>query len=250
MRPLDRLSSLVQNFEMECSLNRPRHDQNLRIFSDGTDPAWLDFAPAGYEDRASYNEPGPLVAAAHVDIGIDTNPLVSALPSLVRIDLKKNPDTAAIARLFVNETVNPRCGADTVISRLAELLVIHLLRQAIERNETRPGLLAGLAHPRLSPVIVAIHDRPQRDWSIEDFTDLAGMSRSRFMEEFQTVMAETPMSYLKRWRMTLAHAALLRGGRVSEIARRFGYSGSDAFSRAFSKIHGMAPSKVRSKVEI
>ena len=88
------------------------------------------------------------------------------------------------------------------------------------------------------------HDEPGRDWKIDDFLDLAGMSRSQFMSEFQSIVGKTPIAYLKQWRMVLARVALIRGDRVKEVARKFGYSSGDAFCRAFVGVYGIAPTKL------
>ena len=90
-----------------------------------------------------------------------------------------------------------------------------------------------------------MHDAPGRSWRVDDLVPLAGMSRSQFMAEFQAVVGETPIAYLKAWRMVLARGAILSGERINQVARRYGYQNSDAFSRAFVAAYGVAPTKLR-----
>jgi AraC-like DNA-binding protein len=58
-------------------------------------------------------------------------------------------------------------------------------------------------------------------------------------------MNETPMGYLRRWRLTLARQDLLRGDRVEAVARRYAYESPEGFTRAFRKAYGVAPVSLR-----
>jgi AraC-like DNA-binding protein len=89
-----------------------------------------------------------------------------------------------------------------------------------------------------------MHDNPGRNWQASDLADLAGMSRAAFMRSFRTTVGETPISYLRHWRLDRAREALLRGERVGQVARTYGYGSPDAFSRAFQAAEGVLPSDV------
>ena len=71
------------------------------------------------------------------------------------------------------------------------------------------------------------------------------MSLTRFADAFNTRVGETPQTYLRRWRMTLARQDLDRGDRVQAVARRYGYASSEALARAFQRVHGMNPLAAR-----
>ena len=58
-------------------------------------------------------------------------------------------------------------------------------------------------------------------------------------------MGETPQSYLRRWRMTLAHQDIERGDRVQAVARRYGYASPEALSRAFARQFEVNPLALR-----
>jgi AraC-like DNA-binding protein len=54
------------------------------------------------------------------------------------------------------------------------------------------------------------------------------------------------MSYVARWRMQIAVAALKEeGATVGELADRLGYQSEAAFSRAFKRIIGVSPGAIR-----
>ena len=60
-------------------------------------------------------------------------------------------------------------------------------------------------------------------------------------------LTEVPLSeYIRRRRLTQAALALQHTGcRVIDVAVKYGYTSADAFTRAFSAMHGLPPSKAR-----
>ena len=261
MAHLDRLSSLISHFDIHACANTPLEDSNFFLLGDGTKESDADDftrlvlylkkrkKEGGYVAHLKERNSQILVHGG-MDIGGSENPLFYALPEFIEVDLKEHHlsekhGIGAIADLIALEMKGKRCGGKFALDRLSELLVVHLLRFTIEQEGAEAGLFAGLAHPKLSPVLVAMHDDPGRQWQVDDFSLLAGMSRSHFIAEFQTVIGKTPIAYLKQWRMVLARNSLLKGERVNSVARKFGYSSADAFGRAFIQTYGMAPSKIK-----
>lgn len=74
---------------------------------------------------------------------------------------------------------------------------------------------------------------------------ICGCSAGQFQRMF-SYLAGVPLSvYLRRRRMSRAAADLQAGGKVIEVAARYGYDSPTAFHRAFRSVHGAAPSAVR-----
>lgn len=74
----------------------------------------------------------------------------------------------------------------------------------------------------------------------------AKVSPSLLDERFREVLGIPPIRYLTGWRMHVAED-LLRAtdlGLVA-VARKTGYDSEEAFSRAFKRLHGEAPSAWR-----
>ena len=132
-----------------------------------------------------------------------------------------------------------------MLSRLAEVLIVRLLRNEIERGATEASLLAALADKRISRCVVAIHEEPQKEWRNEELATIAGLSLSRFAELFRSKLNETPQAYLRRWRMILARQDIARGDRIKAISLRYGYGSSEAFAKAFHRHFGRNPLAVR-----
>ncbi len=239
----DRLSALIQRFTLRVTLCEPGKG-NMRVLGTAAEgmPTRVVFSPTG---RAVVQPVGEKVLIeADVGWGGGDNPLLAALPSTLALPVD-NAETAQLLDVFLAEAQAGRCGKDSTLSRLAEVLVIRVLRAQIERGTTEPGLIAGLANPKISRAIVAMHDDPGRAWRNEDLADVAGMSLSRFCDVFRSLVDRTPQSYLRHWRMTLARQDLDRGGRVQAVARRYGYTSPEALTRAFQRQYGISPSDLK-----
>jgi AraC-like DNA-binding protein/SAM-dependent methyltransferase len=61
-------------------------------------------------------------------------------------------------------------------------------------------------------------------------------------------LVQIPLSeYVRRRRLTRAALDVQQGDKIIDIAQRYGYESPAAFSRAFSHLHGIAPSLARNK---
>lgn len=244
MYRFDRLTTLIDRFKLVVQ-PAPQSEANLIILvrQDGT-PERMCFRPR--ESGFAVAEEKVLFSA-QVDWSSPSNPLLAALPSMIEIDLPTDTDSMGLVMLMWSELNGQRCGVDSVLSRLGEVLIVRILRAQIEIGSTQPGLLAGLADPRLSRAIVAVHDRPGRNWRNEDLAQIAGLSLSRFAEMFLAQVGEPPATYLRRWRLTLARQDVAKGDRLDAVARRYGFSSPEGFTRAFKKHFGVAPITLRPK---
>jgi AraC-like DNA-binding protein len=242
MQRYDRLTTLIDRFKLTVA-PAALADANLIAFaaSDGTPERVLFFARGETVKPAA----GLVLFGASVSWGGAQNPLLTALPETVDIDLSGDHDSISLVRMMQSEITGRRCGVDSVLNRLGEVLIVRMMRAQIEAGSTQPGLLAGLSDQRLSRAIVAMHDRPAQAWRIEDLARLAGMSRSRFAETFLAAVGETPAAYLRRWRLTLARQDIAKGHRVDVVARRYGFASPEGFTRAFKKYHGEVPIALR-----
>ena len=191
--------------------------------------------------RAGGASPANTLVAASVDFGSTNNPLMNAMPDDFSMRVDDSQALRDTTNAFLAEASGVRCGRSRALDRLGEVIVLMALRSAIEGRATEPGLLAGLGHPDLHRVLVAIHEAPARTWDIAELAEIAGMSRSRFMALFPKVVGITPMVYVNRWRLQFGRRELQKGAKVKAVARRAGFASAEAFSRAHSRAFGRAP---------
>lgn len=169
------------------------------------------------------------------------NPIAGALPGFVCVPLHEIGGAAPVLALLFEEAFDHRCGRQALINRLFEVVLIQVLRHLMESGRTRVGMLAGLSHPQLRHALVAIHESPDRDWTLDSLAARAGMSRSVFANVFRDSVGCTPGTYLQQWRVGLAQQSLLGGRPLKLIAMDVGYGSEAALSRAFKASTGVSP---------
>ncbi len=178
--------------------------------------------------------------------GGSANPIAAALPPFICLPLSKLEGSEAALELLFAEAFAENCGRQAMLDRLFEVILIQVLRQLMESHGVRAGMLAGLAHRQLRLAIIAMHEQPQKDWSLEELARVSGMSRSAFASGFRDTVGVTPGAYLQRWRVGLAQKALLQGKSLKHIAMDVGYGSEAALSRAFKAQSGKSPREWRS----
>jgi AraC-like DNA-binding protein len=176
--------------------------------------------------------------------------LVSLLPKMIRVESWDSPQADWIRstlRFITAEAKALRPGGETMITRLADILVIQAIRAWIERDPAaQTGWLGALQDRQIGRAIMLVHRDPARAWSVAALANEVAMSRSAFAARFTELVGESPMQYVTRWRMHVAVESLREdGARLGEIASRLGYRSEAAFSRAFKRCIGSSPGAVR-----
>lgn len=175
------------------------------------------------------------------------NPITMALPDVICLPLASIDGIDQVLALLFGEAFGNNCGRHAVVDRLFEVVLVQLLRQLMEAGQIRGGMLAGLSHPKLRKALVAMHEQPGQEWTLDTLAHISGMSRSVFAGTFRSVVSCTPGIYLQAWRVRLAQQALLQGRPLKVIATEVGYGSEAALSRAFKAQCGMPPREWRQR---
>ncbi len=197
-------------------------------------------------ERLQVTGPGPrteLVCGAVSFTGLGVARLIRSLPSV--LPAARGADAAWMRAAFDvvgAESRNPRPGSDIVTARLADILVVTVVRSWLESGTPDRGWVAGLRDPLLGRALASFHGEPGAPWSLSSLASEAGMSRSAFAARFRELLGEPPMAYVTAWRMDVA-ARLVRDERLplARVAERVGYQSEAAFNRAFRRAHGVTP---------
>jgi AraC-like DNA-binding protein len=179
--------------------------------------------------------------------------LLKLLPRLIVIDAWSSPELEwlqSTLRFLTSEARELRAGGETVITRLADILVIQAIRSWIATDpQAQTGWLRALRDKQIGRAIALIHRDPSRDWTLASLASAVGMSRSAFAARFTELVGEPAMQYLLRWKM---HAALTwlkeSDAPLSQLASRLGYESEAAFSRAFKRVIGTSPGAARRRL--
>lgn len=98
---------------------------------------------------------------------------------------------------------------------------------------------------RLECARAFLHSNTQRSVPLSELASVAGMSSFHLARYFAEVYETPPARYHRFLRLELAAQQLARGEHsATDIALRAGYSDLSAFSHAFRRCFGMAPSEI------
>ncbi|MFI1016592.1 AraC family transcriptional regulator [Streptomyces sp. NPDC020965] len=134
-----------------------------------------------------------------------------------------------------------------VLDRLLDWLLVCTLRAWFDRPEADPpAWYHALGDEVTGPALRAMHEMPDRPWTLAGLAAEAGVSRTTLAKRFPELVGESPMGYLTGWRMALAADLLAESSAtVASIARRVGYADAFAFSAAFKRARGVSPTAHR-----
>ena len=206
------------------------------------------FYPRPMQHRLQTDAEGAEIVCARIDFGGGVlQPLLQSLPSFMHIPLRSAESLKQGVELLFEEAFGSSPGRQAAVDRLAEYVLILLLRDAVGRELIQSGTLLGLSDERLSKALMAMHQHPEGPWDLDRLADVAGMSRARFAAHFREVVGVTPMAYLKSWRMAIVKTMLRRGEPLKSIATAVGYESSTALSRIFTQSTGQSPTHWRAR---
>ena len=197
-------------------------------------------------ERLRIPGPGPrteLVCGAVSFTGLGVARLIRSLPPVLPAADGADAEWMRAAFDVIGaESRHPRPGSDIVTARLADILVVNVVRSWLESGASDRGWVAGLRDPLLGKALAAFHAEPGAPWTLASLAAEAGMSRSAFAARFRELLEEPPMAYVTAWRMDVA-ARLVREEQLplARVAERVGYQSEAAFNRAFRRAHGVTP---------
>jgi AraC-like DNA-binding protein len=130
------------------------------------------------------------------------------------------------------------------------------------RSSVLSGLLLSVPHryyaeltgpaaagpPRaIQRVVDAIHDEPERPFTVSDLAGIARMSVRSLQEGFRRHIGCAPMAYLQRERLSRVHDSLRRADpvrvTVAAVAHRWGFAHLGRFASSYRSRFGESPSE-------
>ncbi|MES1990137.1 MAG: AraC family transcriptional regulator [Pseudomonadota bacterium] len=247
---------------------------NLRLMIDFPEPISIDLVPgsivaiSGLASHRFYSLPEHdkhpssdsftrVPISEQIDASKDVELLLGVVPSEsfalgnlfigpIHLSRTRFPDCASriwkAAELLDEEFVGSveEYGQAIIVRRIAEIIVINMTRSLLADSPGRPSVI--VKNRGVISAIRAFLDAPLENWNIERLARQAGMSRTKFAEEFRRVVGRTPMQTLARLRLThVTRKMLAEELSVEEASDMAGYSSSAAFIRAFSREFGTTP---------
>lgn len=211
---------------------------------------------AGFEGEGPFHYGGrgqpAVLVCGEFGFGVDPDhPFLTELPSAVHVPATESRSFAwldEVMRFLGHETKELQAGSEAVLTRLAEILFVQVLRAYMASASPPSRGLAGLVDPNIRRSLHSMHDMPGESWTLATLASKAGMSRTKFAQKFHELVGTTPMHYLTAWRVERAKAALADPNLpISAVAEGVGYKSEAAFSRTFKKLVGVGPGAYRAQ---
>ncbi|MBB3386221.1 MULTISPECIES: AraC family transcriptional regulator [unclassified Rhizobium] len=192
--------------------------------------------------------------AGHVDLdSISGIALLEQLPPAIHVsaDSSQARTLSFLIEQLVEEYLTCMPGAAHGSNAIAQLIFLQLLRSRIsDLHDTPIGWLRALGDPNLATALTVMHADPGHAWTLTELAKVAGLSRTGFAVRFKLAAGIPPLTYLKEWRMRLAERGLRDGTPLSKLAETAGYASEAAFSSAFKRVFGLAPTHYLSRLPI
>ena len=134
---------------------------------------------------------------------------LTGLPPLIRLNIRDDVSGQWLEnslRFSVAQAASRDAGALEVVAKLSEVFVAEALRRY--QRELPPGeigWLAGAREPAVGRALMLMHHRSAHRWTLPNLAREVGVSRSVLSERFRHYLGESPIAYLTRWRLRLAH---------------------------------------------
>lgn len=177
------------------------------------------------------------------------HPAIEQLPEFILVrsfEFSSTDTIRTVITLLMQELADGAPGSNSVAERLAEVLLVQIIRAHFSQSAVPSGFFAGLTDHRLARAIQRIHAEATTDLKLDDLAQVAGMSRSSFAQTFKTVIGLSPIEYLSKWRMLLASDMLEGANRsIADVATSIGYESEISFSRAFKREFLVTPAVYR-----
>lgn len=187
-----------------------------------------------------------LIVGAYPAHGEISRRLLDALPVVLHVGAGGQGD--AVLDHVAAEVAADVPGQQVVLDRLLDWLLVCAVRDYFDRpGGEPPAWYAAQRDPVVGDALRLLHGDPADPWTVAALAERTRVSRSTLAKRFAELVGEPPLTYLTRWRMTLAADLLTEreDATVAEVARTVGYSDAFAFSAAFKRTRGVSPSEFR-----
>ncbi|MFZ2303002.1 MAG: AraC family transcriptional regulator [Gallionella sp.] len=176
--------------------------------------------------------------------------LLASFPEFMLIHPERSPvgrQMRSLLEMMSAEANLNELGVTAILDRFSDALFLYVIRHILHLEPGLSPLFAALSDEHLRPALAAFVENPAEQWSIERMAGIACQSRSAFSERFNNLVRMPPMEFIAAWRMQLAVGWLTNGNTSTlDVAMKCGYESEAAFRKAFKRIVGVPPGKIRS----
>lgn len=129
------------------------------------------------------------------------------------------------------------------------LLVLGLVARQII-GERKPATKMELSsNSSIATTVQALEEQLEKEWSLDELAELAGLNRSYFVRRFKRATGWSPMAYLARRRAEKSAVLLLTTDLpISQVGRLVGWHDPNYFARRFRQSFAMSAREYREQL--
>ena len=199
---------------------------------------------------------GPICLVTYAVVRFDqvaARRLTNILPPMIHVDAWEADTTGwlqSTLRFIASEASQLGPGAEIIITRIADVLVIQAIRNWLQHAElAEQGWIAAFNDEQIGRALASIHRSPAAAWSVAALAREVGMSRSAFSARFTALVGISVMHYVGDWRLQLARSRLQASAdTVAVVAHLLGFDSEATFGRAYKRAFGISPGRDRHPV--
>lgn len=176
-----------------------------------------------------------------------SHPIFSSLPDVIHFtDIEATDPLHALATVIDSELRHRGAFRGHVIDRLTEVLFCQLIYRHKEQSGGLVAAVPASIDRRIYTALLAIHQQPEKKWTLDELGEKVGMSRATLVRHFQDAIGMAPIAYITHWKMIKAYNQLVHSNySVEHIAHSLGYESKEALTKVFSRQHGRSPADLR-----
>ena len=179
------------------------------------------------------------------DIDSPVRSLFPTMSILRQEDIQESPWLKATLDQLAAEYLSPLPGAQLVVSRLTEVLVVELIRSNFGQSDT-PVFFEAVSDRQIGKALQSLHNNFGKAWTLQSLAEEVGMSRAGLARRFKELVGSPMYEYLTQLRVQKARELLLQTKLpLYEIASRVGYESDISFTKVFKKLTGRTPTQIR-----
>ncbi|MFK8137782.1 MAG: AraC family transcriptional regulator [Bdellovibrionales bacterium] len=179
--------------------------------------------------------------------------LLKGLPDIVIVqewDESERIWTENTFQFLFQEAKRQAFASKEIIMNLSEVLVFQCMRNWFNQNEEGQPLIKAMSDERMTRLINEILKTPSKRWTTLEMASSAGMSRSAFSERFTKLFYVSPSDFVRGIKLDLAEKLFrVENLSIGEVSDRLGYESEAAFARAYKRVKGISPGKIKGKIQ-
>lgn len=161
-------------------------------------------------------------------------------------DIEFSNDTRLILSLLIEEKLNIQTGSDFLLENLVNSFLTYILRNASPNHFQDIHQLKKHSDRRMEQINDFLRENYNKDFSLAELSQLAGLSPYHFIRVFKKHFNKTPYDYLLDLKVEKAKQMLAKENiNITEVCFSCGFNNSSHFSAVFKRRTGLSPSQYR-----